>query len=496
MIGRFIRDLTIYLPSKVLPALTAFITAPIVTRLLAPADFGNYALAVGVYDFLFALACSGLGAGAVRFYSAYKARGQLRPFFFVLGVSLLSAIAGGCAAALLVLAWLGNRLPGDLRPLLRISVLVFVVQAAYLVLLQVVRAQERSKLYTTFELLTNYGSLALGLLLLGVWGWGASGMLWGTFIAFGAATAILPLLVLRDRSGANWRWRPGDMGSLWRYAWPLALGNMAMWGLRLSDRYMLGVFRPRAEVGLYSAAYNISSKSIDLLVAVFLLSMGPLIINTWEQYGPSLAQETLKSTTRVFLIVCMPAAAGLSALAAPFVALLTAGPYHEGYRIVALVVFSSLAYGLSQIVSTGLLIAKRTRRIAINQVLAALLNLGLNFLLVPRYGFVAAGATTLIGYLTLFALQAHASRRSLSWPFPFRTLRNVVIASVASSSTAAGLYALSGGGDHVYLGYLMLGIIAAIFVYGICLVLLREFDSREMAAIQHTLRQVGSVHAS
>lgn len=493
MLGNFIKNLMTYLPSKLLPALTAFITAPIVTRLLAPADFGNYALAVGVYDFLFALTCSGLGAGAVRFYSAYKARGQLGSFFSILAVSLASAIAGGCAAGYLVVAWLGDRLPGDLRRLLLISVMIFAVQAVYIVMMQVVLAQQRSKLYTVFELLTNYGSLVLGLLLLGVWGWGASGMLWGTFIVFSIALVALLPMVLRNHSVSDWRWGRGDMGPLWRFAWPLALGNMAMWGLRISDRYMLGVFRPRAEVGLYSAAYNISSKSIDLLVAVFLLGIGPLVINTWEQHGLKLTQEALTSTTRVFLIVCLPAAAGLSALAAPFVALLTAAPYHEGYRIVGLVVFSSLAYGLSQIVSTGLLIAKHTHRIAVNQVLAALVNLGLNFILVPRYGFVAAGATTLVGYVILLALQAEAGRRCLSWSFPFRTLRNVAIGSAASSLAAAGLYAVSGGGDHVHLGYLALGITAAIFVYGMCLVLLGEFDDHEMAVIKHSLRQVRSV---
>jgi O-antigen/teichoic acid export membrane protein len=483
MLSKFLKDLVTYLPSKLLPALTGFITAPILTRLLTTTEFGNYALAIGLYEFLFALTCSGLGAGAVRFYPMYKTKGRLGAFFSSLGLSVGVAIAAGCAVSFLVLGLLQERLPEDLYPLLLISVLVFVVQAVFVVFMQVVRAQERSKLYTTLELLANYGGLGIGLFLLYVLDWGVSGLLWGVFIAFALSMAVL--LPLVARGSPRQRYAADDMGTMWRYAVPLMVGNMAMWGLRLADRYLIGIFRSRAEVGLYSAAYNISSKSIDILVAVFLLSMGPLVFNIWEKSGAEATQRSLQATTRVFLIMCLPAAAGLTVLAKPFVALLTDTPYHEGYRIVGFVAFSSFVYGLAQIASVGLLLAKRTNRIATNQVLAVAVNLGLNIILVPRFGFVAAGLTTLAGYVTLLILQVQAARKHLSWPFPVRTLRNTIIASAAMSLVAAGIYALPQDGGGLHVGFLFLSVAAAILVYGLGLVLLGELDERELAALRH-----------
>jgi O-antigen/teichoic acid export membrane protein len=490
MLSRFTKDLVIYLPSKLLPALTGFITAPILTRLLTTSEFGSYALAVGMYEFLFALTCSGLGAGAVRFYSMYKAEGRLGAFFSSLGTSVGMATAGGCVGSLLTLVLLRGRLPADLYSLLFISVLIFGVQAAFIVLMQVVRVQERSRLYTALDLMANYGSLGLGLVLLYVFGWGVAGLLWGAFIAFAVSLAVLLALVVYREPLNQKGVRSSDMGLMWRYAWPLAVGNMAMWGLRLADRYLLGIFRSRSEVGLYSAAYNISSKSIDILVAVFLLSMGPFVFNMWEKSGIDPTRRALRSTSRVFLLMCLPAVAGMSVLARPFVALLTDTPYHEGYRIVAFVAFSSFAYGLTQIVSVGLLIAKRTSRIAVNQVLAALANLGLNLALVPRFGFVAAGATTLAGYAALLVLQVKAAGTCLSWPFPYTTLRNTAIASAAMCLTAAGIYALAHGGDGTHVGCLALSVVAAIIVYGAGLVLLGEFDHQEIAAIKHAWSRV------
>ena len=492
MLGKFFKDFAAYLPSKLLPALTGFITAPILTRLLTTTEFGNYALAIGSYEFLFAMTCSGLGAGAVRFYLKYQTQNRLGTFYSMLGASAGLVVTLAAALSALLLRQFRGHLPADLYPLLLLSVLIFTVQATFSVFMQVLRAQERSKLYTRLELLANYGGLGLGLGLLYLFSWGVAGLLWGTFIAVALALLILLPRILRSNDGRvpMQRASSSDMGRLWQYAWPLALGNMAMWGLRLSDRYLIGVMRSRAEVGLYSAAYNISSKSIDILVSVFLLSLGPMVINIWERSGLEQTQQSLTATTRVFLILCLPATAGLAVLAQPFIQLLTAASYHEGYRIVGYVVFSSFIYGLAQIASVGLLIAKRTNQIAINQIVAVLITTGLNIWLIPRYGFVAAGMTTLIGYGTLLLLQAVSARPNLPWAFPFHTLRNVVLATGAMSVTAVVIYNLPGNDGRLHIGFLLLSVISAMLVYGLSLILLGELKKSEVTAVKQAVHNV------
>ncbi len=173
-------------------------------------------------------------------------------------------------------------------------------------------------------------------------------------------------------------------------------------------------------------SYNISAKSIELLVALFLLSVSPLVYSTWESEGREATEKTLTMVTRVYLILCLPAAVGLSVLAFPFVALLTAPDYYEGSRIVGFVAFSSFAWGLSNIAMMGIAIKKQARRLGANQIVAASTHIGLQLLLVPRFGYVAAAISTLIGYTVLLVLQTLASRPHLTWRFPFSTLRNVI----------------------------------------------------------------------
>jgi O-antigen/teichoic acid export membrane protein len=254
---------------------------------------------------------------------------------------------------------------------------------------------------------------------------------------------------------------------------------VALWGLRVSDLFIIGSFWPARDVGLYSVSYNISAKSIDLVVTLFLLGLGPLVYRTWETQGREATEKTLTMVTRVYLIVCLPAAVGLSILALPFVKLLTAPDYYEGSKIVGFVVFSSFAWGLINIANMGLTIKQQARRLAINTIIAAAIHIGLQLLLVPRFGYVASAVSTLIGYAVLLLLQTVSSRRHLVWSFPFTTLRNVMAASVVMALVAWGTYGMARADSKVAPGYLALSIALAVTTYGFCLWWLGEVDERE-----------------
>jgi len=233
------------------------------------------------------------------------------------------------------------------------------------------------------------------------------------------------------------------------------------------------------DVGLYSVSYNISSKSIELLVSLFLLSISPLLMNTWERDGQEATEKSLIMVTRVYLIVCLPAVVGLSVLAFPFVALLTTPEYQEGYKIFGLVASSSFLWGLVSISQTGMTIKKQTRRLGANQIIGALVHIGLAVLLVPRIGYTAAAISTVIGYSVLLVLQTMSSRHHITWRFPFTTFRNVLAASSLMGLVAHGIYGLSGNSSEASIIHLALSVLAAIFVYVVLLWILGEIKENE-----------------
>lgn len=479
MMRRFIKDMAIYAPSQFLPALTAFITTPILTRLFLPAEYGYWALALSVSAFFVALAGSGLGSAAIRFYPTYKAKSTINIFFAALGVSIGTLITVVAGVSVLTLFLLRQFLPSGLVQLLPLVILIFVAQSIFGIFIAVIRAQGRSGLYTSFQLIMNYGGLGVGLLLVVVLGFRVDGLLWGTFLTLVLTLPFLLFLATRGVGIHPHQFSLSDALQLWHYAWPLTLGSVAMWGLRVSDLFIIGSFWPARDVGLYSVSYNISAKSIELLVTLFLLSVSPLVYSTWETEGREATEVTLTMVTRVYLVLCLPAAVGLSVLAFPFVALLTAPDYYEGSRIVVFVVFSSFIWGLANIAMMGLAIRTQARRLGANQVVAASTHIGLQLLFVPRFGYVASAISTLIGYAGLLVLNTNGSRRHLTWRFPFGTLRNVIAASVVMGLVARGIYGISGDGSKVSPAYLLLSIAMAVPTYGVCLWWLGEVKEAE-----------------
>ncbi len=476
MLRAFLKDLLNYLPSKLLPAITGFIITPILTRLFIPAEYGYWALAGGVSDFLFALACSGIGAATVRFYETYKHQSKSNDYLTTLTACLLSAtIPVGILSIIIIILFRGS-ISTVLYPLLLISVLLFIIQAVYSIFSSILNAQEKSRSFTVYELLTRYGGIGLGLFLVIVFGLRIEGLLWGSIVVY---ILIIPFVIYFSLKGIHvarqyFKW--SDFAYIWRYALPLSIGNMAMWGLRLSDRYVIALFRPDSDVGLYSVAYNLSGKSVDIIVGVFGLSMFPILMNLWENKGREAAEDSMKMFTRVFLILSLPVATGMTLLASPIVSLFTTPAYHDGYLIVGYVAFSSFFWQLSQIASYGLLIKTKTKQIAINQIVAAVVNLGLNFIFVPRYGFVAAGITTLIGYLVLFILQAYTAKPYLTWKIPWKTVRNTSIANILMCVITLGIYSLSGSITDLHTGFLFISIAVAAIVYFVSLGLLGELN--------------------
>ncbi|GMV32616.1 MAG: hypothetical protein DYG85_03145 [Chloroflexi bacterium CFX1] len=482
MTKSFLRDMLVYLPTKVLPALTGLITTPILTRIFLPEEYGDWALALGVTDFLFALAMSGIGTAALRFFPAYKVKNNLSGFFSNV-LAMTAVVSGGMSVlAALGLVLFRGRINAALFPLLWISVLMFAVNSFYTIFMEVSRVQQKSGLFTRVNLTNYYGGLIIGLILVLVFGLRVEGLMYGTVLV---QILALPLLIRTTMQGV----RVGadlldasSMSAIWSFAWPLAFGNTAFWGLRLSDRFVIEFFRPGVEVGLYSAVYNISDRTINLAVTLFLMSLGPLVANSWEAQGRENTERLIARLSRLFLLICLPITVGLSSLALPFITLLTGEAYHDGYRIVGFVAFSTFAWGLSRIACWGLILNNKTFRFAMNQLLAGALNIGLNILLVPVYGYAVAAVTTLVGYSLLLILQAHASRKYLTWKLPLGTVLRVGGAALLMGVVLYGANMLDVGNTDLIptLGKIALGA----SVYAVALLAFGEITAEEKGAAQ------------
>lgn len=484
LLKRTAKDIAIYFPGKLLPALTSLITVPIFARLFKPEEYGVLAV-IGVFTAAGGIAVGNwLTSSVMRFLPYYKRQGQLDRFYssllFAFALSIVALGLLGVPVYLLV----KNTVSPEVYRLLPLAGIIIAASSLFGIFQTVLRANQQAAWFVGFELAQVYGSLAIGLSLVILLGFGVEGILWGTVAA-----------VLTTNVGIGWwltrhgmRVSPGSVSFVTlkefaAYGLPGCAATIGTWILSLSDRYIIEYFRGSAEVGLYSMGGNIASKSITLVISSLMLAIGPVLINTWESENREHTEALLGQLTRLAILLVLPMVVGLSVLANPIFQVLTTSAYLPGAAVLSWVSLGAFIYGLSLLAYTGLILAKKTVTMAQNYLLAGIVNVVLNLLLVPRFGFVAAAVNASIGYAILLALNVVSAKRYLPWRIPWRSLRNALV--------AAGVMAIVLGGWAMRVPAtivtLVSGVLIGAAVYFTMLAVLRELTSEEKMMFQRIL---------
>jgi len=195
-------------------------------------------------------------------------------------------------------------------------------------------------------------------------------------------------------------------------------------------------------------------------------------------------QDFRTKITRYYLMVAFPAAMGLSVLAKPAINVLTASEYHLGYKIVPWVAFGAFLVGVDHRFSYIFAFYKRTDLNMYCVLSAALLNIGLNFLLIPKFGYIAAAITTFISYAFMLILVIFVSRRFFIWEFPFKSLGKVVC---ASAIMGAVVYPVGNSLTASPPINLIVSISLGVTVYAVVLFLLGEIQLNEKRVMKELL---------
>lgn len=419
-----------------LPGIFGVLILPVLTRLFSPEEYGIYTIVLTTVSVLTILSTEWIGPSAIRFYSHFEKQGNLGTF----GTTLLwmggVSVAVTASLAGVVIGLLGTRLHAD-RGYLYMGLALFVTTACASILLQVLVARRKATVYSFFSVWQQCVCVALGLCLAGFLSLGVKGMILATTVGIGVA---LPFLFARAFTGlTNGDFSRSAASAVMLYGFPLMITNLAAWGLHLSDRYVIQSVRGSHEVGLYAVSYSIADRSVSLILSLVALASGPIAMDLWEKQGAQQTRLFITKLTKYFLIIASPAAVGLSLLGEPVLRLLASPKYHEGYKIMPLIAASMFLLGLQRNFQLGLLFHKRTRTIMVILLVSSALNLALNLFLVPRWGFVGAGWSALVGYGLLALLVILTSRQCFVWSFPFDTLLRVLAALLLMGAVVCGV---------------------------------------------------------
>lgn len=404
--------LTGYLPINFIEALTALSIVVIYTRLLTPEQYGRYALAVTITQWLQTLLFYWLCSGVARFHEANRVGGQLPAllttvYAVALGLNGLLAIGTAWVAVGLDDGWCGLVIAG-LASLIARSLLLIDLERH--------RAAREVQTYSRLEGAQYIVGLGLGVLLVSATDGHPAAILWGSALACSLALLLdAPALLRLIRPTA---WSGEEVRRLARYGLPLAVSVLLGQILAKSDRFFIAWLMDDKAVGVYSVVYALVDRPSAIIFNWVGMAAVPLAFAAMEHNGPAAARQVMANTGKTLVLLLLPCTVGLAVVSKPLAfVVFGAGFREEAAWLIPWIALASFLYGaMVHYTSHAFMITQNTRLLLFINLAVVVVNMACNFLLIPPFGLGGAVAASILTYAVGLVMRLVLARRFFPIP--------------------------------------------------------------------------------
>jgi O-antigen/teichoic acid export membrane protein len=252
---------------------------------------------------------------------------------------------------------------------------------------------------------------------------------------------------------------------------PLMPATLAMISLTIADRYFLRVYSSFDQIGIYGLGYNFGVIVSVLVVTPFMLSWGPTM---WSVSEKPFAKQFYARVLTYFTLVALFVALAISILSPEIIRIMSrSSAFWVAWKVVPLISISYVFYGLYFLTNVGIYLKKKTAYIPLIVGSAAVINLALNFLLIPGGGIMGAAIATLISYILLVVFAYVVSQRSYWIVYEWERLIKAAVLFLILL-----VFGLMVSSDSIYLTLTIK--VALIILFPAALLLMRFFTPDEL----------------
>jgi len=376
---------------KILRLLISLIVTILVVRYLGPEQFGLLSYAISFYGLFTAISILGLESISIRELVKYPERRDN-----ILGSVFLLRLVGGIVTIILIaLTLFISDEPTD------ISILILIISTSaifqsFSVIDYYFRAEVKAK-YSVYVMTASVlfiSSIKILLIIL------EAPLIYFAIVFsvefFAAATGFLLVYKHNKLKIINWKFRKETAVNLLKDSWPLILSGLVIAIYTKIDQVMIKNMLDSKELGYYAAAVRLSEAWYFIPVAL-TNAIFPAIVNA-KKVSNKFYFNRMQKLYDILAWMAIAIAVPVSIFSKDIINIIFGNEFQSAAPVLTIYIWAGVAVFLGVASSQYLINENYTKLSFYRTFIGMILNVGLNFTLIPVYGIVGAAVATLISY--------------------------------------------------------------------------------------------------
>lgn len=398
----FFHDLSWYMLGAMIPMLLNLFKTPIFTRHYSTEDFGYLGLIMTTFGYLSTISFSWLASCIWRYYNEFKKRIGLHVLYSnILFLFILSSFLILILTLIMLTIFHYKEMDFIVLKLTFLAFLHFCTKELLALYMVIVRIKGFARTYNYLLILQVFLAFALLLLFAFVLKMDISAMILSSLLIDCCIILVLIIRLIKHRQLKSISLKLVSRRItkiMFSYGSVTLVAALFLMLIVSSDRYIIAMYDTISNVGIYTKVYDISQLSIMAFAFVYFNTINPRMIKELT-YNFKNADQLLVKYLYAFLFFGIPVTTLSSIYSKEIVQILLGEDFRSGYIIMPSVFFSALISGLVKFYENKLKFANKTLFIARVFGISLMMNLLMNFLFVPKFGYIAAAYSTLVTYI-------------------------------------------------------------------------------------------------
>lgn len=478
--GTMAKDTIVYMLAKGIEGVVGILTLSAFSHLYLPEQMGQYSNVNIAVTTIGMFAIQWLVQSVLRYINKYDLENEQEKFYTTVFLAWLRANLITILVSSFIII-LFKTIFSDIlfvkrfisvynTKILFLGVLTFVTYNTAQLVIAMLAAIRKTKLNLFISAFSVTGKLILTVFLANLFGRNIE-WIFVSYCVFDGITSIIGILKLKVYKYVNPKNNSNDILKILKaYGVPL-MGNLITTSiLNKSDIYIITGYLGESAAGIYQTNYSIVASAFTMLSAAIMRGSYPTIVRTWSEGKKELSEKLISEAVRFFLLVSIPAVIGITVLSKTIATVLFESKYVEGNNIMGCVALGMMFLGITEYSIKPWELNARTKSIFYRSLIGGIVNIIINLIFIPVFGYKVAAVSTFFGFLVYFSLAKIGTRNYMKWHLKIAVYFRIVLCSAIMAVFIIFIKSILG----MTLFSLMLMVFGGMFIYAVSLYLTGE----------------------